>query len=252
MKKKEALTKELIVKLGLKKSIDSEFSTDFTFNSNDFFKAIGRVKTEVNDDNEAEFSDIIYSKVFSPKIVAFLETKDFKIKLQEYIEKYNDLVDSSTYFQKGIFNHNNASTIAKNLKDNGFFKAKHSLILNAETDKKQITTEEELTTIIQAEKDAILNNPDLLKAFDDIDTALTKNAELKAFRSYLLENQKILPELPNINGFKQKVWVSYLKEFKQLFLDLDKEYNKGKEEIEKIVAQANGCGILSDIFLQEF
>jgi hypothetical protein len=236
--KKEVLTKELIVKTGLKKGVDSEFSTDFTFNSNDFFKAIGRVKTEVNDENEAEFSDIIYSKVFSPKIVAFLETKDFKTKLQEYIEKYNVLVDSSTYFQKGVFNHNNASTIAKNLKDNGFFKAKHSLILNAKTDKKQITTEEELTTIIQTEKDAILNDPDLLKAFDDIDQALTKNAELKAFRNYLLENQKILPELPNINGFKQKVWVSYLKDFKHLFLDLDTEYNKGKEGIEKIVAQA--------------
>lgn len=203
-----------------------------------FFKAIGRVKTEVNDEAEAEFSDIVYSKVFSPKVVAFLETKDFKTKLHGYIEKYNDLVDSSTYFQKGIFNHNNASTIAKNLKDNGFFEAKHSLVLNAETDKKQITTEKELTEIIQTEKDAILNNPDLLKAFNDIDNALTKNQELKDFRNYLLENQKILPELPNINGFKQKVWVSYLKEFKQLFLDLDKEYNKGKEEIEKIVAQA--------------
>jgi len=236
--KKDALTKELIAKSGLKKDVDEEFSTDFTSYSTDFFKAIGRVKTEVNDEAEAEFSDIVYSKVFSPKVVAFLETKDFKTKLQGYIEKYNDLVDSSTYFQKGIFNHNNASTIAKNLKDNGFFEAKHSLVLNAETDKKQITTEKELTEIIQTEKDAILNNPDLLKAFNDIDNALTKNQELKDFRNYLLENQKILPELPNINGFKQKVWVSYLKEFKQLFLDLDKEYNKGKEEIEKIVAQA--------------
>ena len=236
--KKGTLTKELISKSGLKKGVDVEFSTDFTSYSNDFFKAIGRVKTEVNDETEAEFSDIIYSKVFSPKIIAFLETKDFKTKLQEYIEKYNDLVDSSTYFQKGVFNHNNASTIAKNLKDNGFFKAKHSLVLNAETDKKQITTEEELTEIIQTEKDAILNNPDLLKAFDDIDKALTKNLELKAFRNYLLDNLKIIPELSNINGFKQKVWVSYLKEHKQLFLDLDTEFNKGKEEIEKIVTQA--------------
>ena len=236
--KKDALTKELILKSGLKKGVDTEFSTDFTSYPNEFFKAIGRVKTEVQDEMEAEFSDIIYLKVFSPKVIAFLDTKDFKTKLQDYIEKYNDLVDSSTYFQKGIFNHNNASTIAKNLKDNGFFKAKHSLILNPGTDKKQIKTEEELTIIIQTEKDAILNNPELLKAFDDIDKALTKNAELKTFRNYLLENQKILPELPNLDGFKQKVWVSYLKEHKQLFLDLDTEYNKGKEEIEKIVSQA--------------
>lgn len=236
--KKDALTKELILKSGLKKGVDTEFSTDFTTYPNEFFKAIGRVKTEIQDEMEAEFSDIIYLKVFSQKVIAFLETKDFKTKLQDYIEKYNDLVDSSTYFQKGIFNHNNASTIAKNLKDNGFFKAKHSLILNPDTDKKQIKTEEELTIIIQTEKDAILNNPELLKAFDDIDKALTKNAELKTFRNYLLENKKILPELPNVDRFKQKVWVSYLKEHKQLFLDLDTEYNKGKEEIEKIVSQA--------------
>jgi len=142
--KKDALTNELIAKSGLKKGVDEEFSTDFTSYSTDFFKAIGRVKTEVVDETEPEFADIVYSKVFSPKVIAFLETKDFKTKLQEYIEKYNDLVDSSTYFQKGVFNHNNASTIAKNLKDNGFFKAKHSIVLNAETDKKQISTEEEL------------------------------------------------------------------------------------------------------------
>lgn len=236
--KKDTLTKELITKSGLKKGVDAEFSTDFTSYENDFFKAIGRVKAEVIDETEAEFSDIVYTKVFSSKVVAFLETKDFKTKLKEYIEKYNELVDSSTYFQKGIFNHNNASTIAKNLKDNGFFKAKHSLVLNAQDNNKTITTEEELTEIIQSEKDAILNNPDLLKAFEDIDKALTKNAELKEFRTYLLDNQKILPELPNVNGFKQKVWVSYLKEYKQLFLDLDAEYNKGKEEIVAIVAQA--------------
>ena len=236
--KKDALTTELISMSGLKKGVDEEFSMDFTSYTNSFFKAIGRVKTEVNDDSIPEFSDISYSKIFTPKIIAFLETKDFKTKIQDYIEKYNDLVDSSTYFQKGIFNHNNASTIAKNLKDNGFFKAKHSLVLNPESDGRNITTEKELTEIIQAEKDAILNDPDLLKAFDDLDKALTKNAELKAFRNYLLANQKILTELTNINGFKQKIWVSYLKKHKQLFIDLDEQYNIGKEEIDKIVTQA--------------
>ena len=61
----------------------------------------------------------------------FAITKDFKTKLTEYIYKYNELIDSSTYFKKGVFNHNNAKTIAKNLKDNGFFQANHSVSLNA-------------------------------------------------------------------------------------------------------------------------
>jgi len=236
--KKEILLSELEKHTGLKNGIEETFSNDFTHNQKEFFKSIQRVKSEVLDKAEPVYENIIYQKIFNEKVVAFLETKDFKTKLTEYIDKYNELIDSSNYFKKGIFNHNNASTIAKNLKDNGFFKASHSVSLNAKDKNRVITTEAELEEVIQQEKDSILKNPDLVKAFEEIDKKITANQDLRAFRDYIENNPSILPELANLNAFRQKLWISYLKRNVEAFKALEGEYGKGQAEIEKIVAQA--------------
>lgn len=236
--KKEILITELTALSGMKNGIEETISEDFTHTTKDFYKAIQRVKAEVLDKSEPVFADIIYQKVFNEKVVSFLETKDFKTKLAEYIAKYNELIDSSTYFKKGVFNHNNAATIAKNLKDNGFFKADHSVSLKGKIENKVITTEAELEEVIKAEKDSILKNPDLVKAFESIDTAITKNQELRSFRDYVENNVAILPELVNINAFRQRLWISYLKNNIEAFKALEEEYSKGQKEIEKIVTQA--------------
>jgi len=249
--KKELLIKNLLKNSGLKKDVETILSVIFTTYSNEFYKALQRIKIEVLDDTEPEFSDIMYSKVFSDKSIAFLQTQDFKEKLQEYIEKYNELIEASTYFKKGVFNHNNASVIAKNLKDNGFFKANHSVLLNTETDKKQINTEKELEELIEQEKEAIINDPNLSKVFEDIDRKLKANKELRDFRDYLLSNLKLLPELNNIDGLKQKIWISYLKTNKDLYVALEEEYSKGKQEIDTIISQAktettNWLGVIDE------
>jgi energy-coupling factor transporter ATP-binding protein EcfA2 len=236
--KKEALLAELANLSGLKSEVEEAFSNDFIHTPKEFFRAILRLKAEVLNKEEPEFENIVYNKIFNEKANTFLETKDFKTKLSEYIEKYNELIESSTYFKKGIFNHNNAATIAKNLKDNGFFRAKHSVSLNAKDKNRLITTEAELEQVIKEEKDSILNNPDLVKAFEEIDKKITANQDLRAFREYLEKNTDILPELANLNLFKQKLWVSYLKRNVEAYKILETEYSKGQEEIERIVAQA--------------
>ena len=236
--KKEILLNELRNNSGIKKGVEEIISQDFIHTTKDFFKAIQRIKSEVTDKDEPLYSDIQYNKIFNDKTITFLETKDFKNSLADYIAKYNELIESSTYFKKGIFNHNNATTIAKNLKDNGFFKAKHTVSLNSGGEQKIISTEAELEKIIQEEKDIILKNPDLLSKFDEIDKKITANQDLKAFRDYIEINTIILPELVNINSFKQKLWISYFKVHKELYGLLEKEFADGQNEIEKIVEQA--------------
>ena len=167
-----------------------------------------------------------------------METKDFKSKLAEYIDKYNELIDSSTYFKKGVFNHNNASTIAKNLKDNGFFEANHSVSLNTKGSNKEIKTEVELEEVIQQEKDSILNNPELMKAFEEIDKKITAHADLRGFRTYLEENQSIIPELINLDALRQRIWISYLKQNIEAYKSLEIAYSEGQDEIEKIIEEA--------------
>ncbi|MEO8712360.1 MAG: hypothetical protein ABI405_09575 [Parafilimonas sp.] len=249
--KKEILITELTSLSGIKTDIEEAFSNDFTFTPKEFFKSILRVKIEVLDKAEPAFENIVYQKIFNDKVIGFLETKDFKTKLTEYISKYNELIDSSTYFKKGIFNHNNASIIAKNLKDNGFFKANHSVSLHGK-ENKVITTEAELEKVIQEEKDSIIKNPDLIKAFEDIDKAITKNQDLKGFRDYIETNQSILPELSNLNAFKQKLWISYLKRNIESYKTLESIYGKGQAAIEEITAEAKKEGTQWLHVIEEF
>ena len=236
--KKELLVKELKPLSGLRSGIEDEISVVFTSTKGKLFTSLERIEKEVLDKTEPEFSDVTYKSIFNDKVIMFLDTKDFKVKIAEYIKKYDELIDSSAYFKKGIFDHNNAAIIAKNLADNGFFRAKHSVSLNTETDKKEITGQKELEEIIEKEKESILTNPDLVKAFDEIDAKLKANKELRDFRDYLLENIKILPELGNTESFKQKLWISYLKSAQDAYKSFFEVYQTGKKELEEIIEQA--------------
>ena len=61
------------------------------------------------------------------------------------------------------------------------------------------------------------------------------NAQLREFREYLFENQGILTELVDLSIFKQKLWVSYLKENKDIYDNLLSEYRKGQDEIKRFL-----------------
>lgn len=52
--------------------------------------------------------------------------------------------------------------------------------------------------------DQILKDADLLKKFDKVDKALGKNAELKAFKTLLENDQTLLVELKDYEGFEIK------------------------------------------------
>jgi len=235
---KDRLLKELRNLSGLRDDAEEEISKTFTSENDRLFDSLGRVEKEVMDSSMPAYSDISYKEIFNEKVLSFLKTKDFKEKIEQYIKKYDELIEGSKYFKKGVFNHNNASVIAKSLMDNGFFEAEHSVSLNTKESKNEIHTKEELEKVIDEEKNAILNNPDLAKVFEELDSKLKANKELRDFRDYLLNNLKILPELKNLDSFRQKIWVSYFKSQKDLYTNFLKEYNLGKVELDKIIEQA--------------
>jgi hypothetical protein len=106
------------------------------------------VKQEVIDQADAPYAGIKFDRVFDDKILDFLATKDFKTALQDYIQKYDQLISASQYFRKGTFNYYNAATVAKNLAANGFFEARHTVTLNG-GEKVEIRNERELEALIQ-------------------------------------------------------------------------------------------------------
>src|SRR5690606_19863109 len=106
---------------------------------------------------DTQFASIIYNKIFDDKVVAFLNTKDFKKQISSYIEKYDTLISSTKYLRKG-FNHYNVADIQKSLTNNGFFKAKHTVNLFNGSSKDEIDSVESLQEIIQQEMNTVLND----------------------------------------------------------------------------------------------
>lgn len=219
---------------GSKRLNEEEISSTFTRSTEEFYVALVRVRQEVIDQLDAPYAGIKYDRVFDEKILAFLATKDFKVALQDYIQKYDQLISASQYFRKGTFNYYNAATVAKHLAANGFFEAKHTVTLTG-GEKVEIKSEKELEAIIQKEKDAITNDAGLRKKFAEIEKQFEKNIDLRNFHTYLLENDALLPKLANIDRFKEELLKSYFKAKSELYLDLVDRYlktEKRKKEIE--------------------
>lgn len=238
-KSKELFLKTLKEQSGSKKDLEKEISTTFTRDDDAFYRALLRVKDELLEQKDAPFADVNYDTIFDDKVIAVLGTKDFKTAIQEYIRKYNELLAASTYFKKGIFNYYNAALIAKHLADNGFFAAKHTVSLNADS-KLEITTQKQLEELIAKEKEGISKDKELRKKFAEIEKVLTKNATVRDFEAYLAQHEDLLPKLSNIESFKEEIWKSYFKARFELYKDLVEKYQaveKRKREIEEIAGK---------------
>ena len=233
--KKEILLKNLKAYSGLKNQIEEALSDAFTHDQKQFFISLKIAQTEVYEAKEdSTLSEIIYQKIFNEKVLELLKSKEFTKNISEYIKIYDDILSKSVFFKKGIFNHNNATDIAKNLKDNGFFKANHAISANlSDGGKKEIKTEKELEIFIQQEKDSILANPFLTEAFNKIDDKIKKNKDLRDFREYLTKNMVIITELENLDIFKKKLWVAYLAKNIDAYKDLLEAHDSGKGSVRK-------------------
>lgn len=254
--KAEILTDELKLQVGLKKGIREEFAESITHDSNDFYLALTRVREEVENGEETVLGNVVYSDIFNPKVLPVLDDPNFISKIEDYIQKYDELLSKSTFFRKGVFTHNNAAEIAKSLNSNGFFKAEHSVYLRLKGKKVEVTSLKELEDAIQTEKDMILTDASLKSAFEAIDKQLQRNADLRKFRSCLEENQIVISELAKPERLRQKLWVEYLIRSKTAFQDLLVSFNEGKEKIEEVIKEAKAertkwAGVIS-IFNERF
>jgi len=236
--KKDGLVKKLAILSGIKKETDKALSKDISFDDDSFFTSLNRLKSEVENDEYKYLDDIQYTEIFNDKTQQQLSDDTFRSEIENYMNIYEELTDKSTFFRKGVFNHNNASDVAKSLKSNGFFEAEHSVFINDQDVGKKIENEKDLEAVIEQEKSTILSNPELISAFNKIDKILNKNAQMKNFRTYLAENAKILSELEIVGRFKNRLWVNYLVQNKSEYMELLETYESAKQEIDRIIAEA--------------
>ncbi|UJB33472.1 hypothetical protein [Chromobacterium sp. Beijing] len=256
---KTLLLKALKSQTNTKQDIEQEISITFTASNNQFDLALKKINDELAKQTDAPFSTVPYDVVMDEKVQNFLETSEFRDAINDYVKKYGELLEKSKYFKKGTFNYYNATNVAKQLKDNGFFKAKHTVNLNAD-EKIEITSESQLENLINQEKDNITNDVELRKKYYTLEKQIQKNVTLREFETFLQNNESILPELSNIAHFKEKLWKSYIKANYELFQTLVEKMQHAASRIQEIEEQAfreettwqNVINIFNDRFVVPF
>jgi len=255
---KEQLLIALRKQSGSKANLESEASKTFTPRPDNFELAMTRIQTELQEQKDTPFANIQYDKIFSDNILSALEDKDLKKLIAAYTTQYNELLAASTYFKKGTFEYYNAAEIAKSLSTHGFFKAKHTVLLNANGEAREIRDQGELEAVIEEEKQAIIADKKLRKTFDDVAKRLNKNVGLRDFANYIAQpdNEPILARLDNVAEFRGDVFKSYIKANETLYLDLVGKMEtarKRKAEIEGLAAaeQTQWARVI-DIFNDRF
>lgn len=231
-KDKNELVKKLKKRTG---SSDCEKELMQIFNSeNTFYEILSNHFNEILESKEKyEFE---YHDVFDDKKVVkgFLDNNIGL--LDEYINKYNELLSKSVLFKNmddGSFGTNQVNNLTEALKDNTFFKANHTIKIGEET----ITSNKRLIELAQSEIDRIISDKELSDKFTKIEKQI-KNEALRKFKDIIQKNNLLLLNLNDYEGFRKKVFISFLKEFENDIKLLVDNYKNQKEVISNIIAEA--------------
>ncbi|MCI0152094.1 phage infection protein [Paraburkholderia sediminicola] len=251
---KAAFLKAVKAQAKTKREVDHEISSIFTASGDQLSVALNRIKDELALQEDAPFADVPYDVVMDEKVEAFLSTGDFRTAIDDYVKKYNELLATSKYFKKGTFNYYNAANVAKQLKDNGFFEARHTVRLNGD-EKVEITSEAQLAELIKEEKEKISTDADLRKKFEALEKQIQKNVTLRDFEGYLQDHEELLHELANLKSFKEKLWKSYIKANYELYVSLLEKSQiaaSRSKEIQEQAAREKTLQTVIDIFNDRF
>jgi ABC-type multidrug transport system ATPase subunit len=215
-------------------SIEAMLCKAFDKTEKDLFELLTELLKETND--YLHFSEISYGDVFNEKVINLLESGEIGKELEDYIQTYDELVEKSPVLSRS-FNHQNAASITKNLKDTGFFDANHTVNLAFGKEKHEVKSQKELIKIIEAEQNKVITNPELLKKFSAIDKKLS-NAETKRFREYITDNKALLSELADWKAFEKKVWIGCLQKGLSLHQECVATYQTNKQLVIDITQTA--------------
>lgn len=235
---RDELVSALNAQSGTKRDVIATLSQMFTQQDDKFFEALVRISYEVEQLEDARFADLPYDLLFNDKVDAILRTPGVQSELAKYVTRLNELLEASTFFNRDSFTFYNATNVTKSLGDNGFFSAKHSLLLHGEGTPRTVTSEADLKALIAEEKKSITDDEALRKKLDAVEKALQKNVDTRRFFDFIANREELLPEFANVDSFQQSVWKSYIKAHEELFLRVVKCFKDTEARRKEIEQQA--------------
>lgn len=233
---KTKLIKKMAKISGLtQKTVEETFMIDFNDLDGNFFDFLVSLEDEIDGNIKIPVNKIKYKIIFDENLLNFIKDPEIFGSIEEYAEKYSDIIDKSPIFEENIFTHNDATNVGNNLHKSNFFKAEHKISLkNGDI----IENKEELDSLIQKQKDMVLSDEILRDLFEKIDSALEKNGDFRKFKSILSNDPTIIRKFENIEDFKKEVWIAILNSETELYKELIEIYKPGKSEIEAIIGEA--------------
>ena len=212
-------------KVSLEKQILKDFDGD------DFFKILEENKLRIESDNKT-FEEVVYAKIFNEKVKERFKDVNFKKKLEEFIKKYQIILDKSPYLRQD-FDLYNVRMVQDTLRNQKFFDANHSINLHSDNSSdKKIEKADDFEIIIKNEIN--IRDKELKREFDDMERKIEKNQEMREFFKHIKKYPHVVPELSDYEGFSQKLWICYFAIYLSSFKRLLTEYTKEKEEIDEL------------------
>lgn len=181
-----------------------------------------------------------YNDVFDKKGAVKVFLEKHKDNLQSYIEKYDELLSHSTFYQKKnghSFGTFQASQLCGSVEDESFFAVDHKIVLS---NQEIISSTIALKNKIRDEQDKILSDNNLRKIFDKITKEIDKNADLRGFKSVIENHPDWIKEIINYDDFKKNVWLGHLScnDVKPFFDEYKNAFDTNKSDLQNIIKEA--------------
>lgn len=212
-----------------KEDIESQLAKDFSCSN--IFEALEVLKNFVG--GNEDYAKIPYAKVFDDKVLDLLNEKAVSESIQEYTEKYNQLIEQSSLFKKGKFNPGNASTVSKSLKKECFFDAEHKLLLNGKAE--PVSNQADFDALFEQESTAILGDGALNAVSQKIIGGVVS---IKTFQTLLEKTPQLAADLTDLDNLRKVLWASYYLKEKEGFDALLDSFNQHHDELTAIEQQA--------------
>lgn len=241
--KKESLYGDLKSILGYssKSSFDVENTilADWKSTKKELFSCLENIFNVLHDvdmDCILKDDELDYNTLFNDKVYSMITTGKTSELIEEYENKYNELVEKSLYMQKGIIDHNNYTNISDSLNNNGFFGANNEIKLNAKDGSTSIMikSQTELNNLIIKEKEQVLNTKELKDLFEKINKAISKNKDTQALNAFLQKHPEIVTEYRDIEKFRKKIWVKAFLASEMKLRELLEDYKKAQDQLKKL------------------
>ena len=193
-----------------------------------------------------DFSSTVYSSIFDDGVLKKIKSTEFQSKIAEYLTKSDEIYGEYSFLDKGKFTLPKLKDIQKKLKGNNFFVKNNKILLNGSG---EFSTERDLNNKIKEIEDKLQETVEF-KAIEK----LLSDVKGMALKDEIENHQEILEELKlaNLENFRKKLWLSYLKEEETKFNELKTKYLLLKEQIEDLDIDETPWREAIDIFNDRF